>query len=363
MRMRELGTGGPRVAVVGCGEVSLARAAARGLDSSEVTRALAAALELGIDLVDVAHDAHGDSARLVGEVVRAQRARDRAVVCTRVVRARDEASAAPWVGPSGGGPQVRRDLVTVDELHRALPPHHVVACVDAALRASKLDAIAIAQLELVPADRAAKTAWDELGGACADLVREGKVLRWGAVVGDLGDAAAPVAALADGGWLATAQVTFSACARGAASAIDALAARGVAVLARRVLAGGALAGELGPGGKLALRDDRRALADADLERIAIGAAELAALVSHEPAVAGACDAARARLATARARRPPHVECATLAELALRYAIDRPGIACALVGLHRHAHVLEAVAAAAAAPLSPDLMIRLDQLDI
>jgi len=339
MRVREIGAGGPSVAVVGCGDVSLARAARRGLDSSEVTRALHAAIEFGIGLIDIADDP--DSVKLVGDAVRVLRARDRVVVATKVT----PRTHGTWA----------------DALAQALPAHHVVERVDSALRASRLDAIGLAQLPLAPEFRDG-TAWAELVGACAQLVRDGKVLRWGAIIDDVDDAAA-AAKLADGDWLASAQVSFSACARGAGALIDLLAARGVAVIARRVIAGGALAGTIGPTVKLPLGDDRRALDDAELVRIAVGAAELAALVSHEPPAARSCTQARARLDTIRARRPEVVECTTLADLALRYAIDRAGVTCALVRLHRHEHVLDAAAAAGAAPLSASLMRRLEALDI
>jgi len=340
MRVREIGAGGASVAVVGCGDVSLARAAARGLDSSEVERALSTAIELGVGLIDVAADA--DTLKLVGNTVRRLRARDRVVVATRV----PPRTAGTWA----------------DALSQALPTHHVVEQVDAALRASRLDVIGLAQLPLAPEFRDARVAWPELLGTCAQLVHDGKVQRWGAIIEEVADADA-AEKLADGDWLASAQVTFSVCTREAGVLIDRFAARKVSVLARRVLAGGALAGELGPGVKLTLRDDRRALDDAALVKIAVGAAELAALVSHVPPAARSCVPARARLDTIAARRPAAVECATLAELALRYAIDRAGVTCALVRLHRHAHVLPAVAAAVAAPLSTELKKRLDDVDI
>ncbi len=339
MRMREIGVGGPSVAVVGCGDVSLARAAARGLDSSEVKRALGAAIELGVGLVDVAEDA--DTLKLVGDAIRSQRARDRVVVATRV----PPRTKGTWA----------------DALSQALPVHHVVEQVDAALRASKLDAIGLAQLPLWPEFRDS-TAWAELQGICAQLVRDGKVQRWGAIVEEV-DAPDAAEKLADDHWLACVQVTFSACAREAGPLIDRLAKRGVSVLARRVLAGGTLAGAIGPGAKLSLRDDRGELEPAELVRIAVGAAELAALVSHEPAVARSCVQARARLDTVKTRRPDAIESATIADLALRYAIDRPGITCALVRLHRHEHVLGAMTAAGADSLSPELMKRLGALDI
>ena len=170
-----------------------------------------------------------------------------------------------------------------------------------------------------------------------------------------GDAAAAVE-LREEPWLAAISVPYSLCERGA-DALLTRAAGKVAVLARRPLAGGALAGALGPGVALARLDDRRTLDEPALERRAVIAARLAPLVSHEPAAARSCDAARAVLE--RGRRPPHVEAGTAAALALRFVVDRGAIA--LPRLHRAEHVAEAIACAAAPPLSAGLHARLDEL--
>ncbi len=298
MRVRTLGADGPAVAAVGCGDVSLARAAARGVDASDATRALHEAIEAGITLVDTAEDAEP----LVGDAVRALRMRDRVVVATR----------APLRG--------------------------LQQRVEAALRATRLEVMPLVQLP-VRADDVAARWWPELRGACARLVREGKVLRWGAIVDE------PIEL---DGFCAIA-VPFNLCER-AEPVIAAALEHHVAVLARRPLAGGALAGALGPGAVLARTDDRRGM---DLERVALGVAKLAALAKREPAAARATDAARAQLE--RNVRLADIECATVAELALRFVIDRGAIA--LPRLHRREHLAEAVAAAAAPPLRievPDL---------
>jgi aryl-alcohol dehydrogenase-like predicted oxidoreductase len=318
--------------VVGVGDVSLARSAARGVDATEVSLALQAAIDGGIDLIDVAPDA--DSERLVGEAVRVLRARDRAVVATRVPALRD------------------------------LGKH-----VEASLRATRLEVLPLVQLPLSPPARATSRSADELAelraresavwvvqmaelrGACDKLVREGKVLRWSRWLdayaadsaapdeADRPDASSTLDPALD--WLVATSVPFSLCERGAEPLLTGC------VLARRPLAGGALAGTLGPGVKLARTDDRREL---PFEAIAVGVAKLAALVKREPPAARSCDAAREQLD--KNVRPPHLECATVAELALRFAIDRGAIA--LPRLHRREHVAEALAAAAAPPLSIDV---------
>src|SRR5207253_384877 len=140
-------------------------------------------------------------------------------------------------------------------------------------------------------------------------VREGKVLRWSVFL-DAYNADAPVA-----DWLVATNVPFSLCERAAEPLLAGC------MFARRPLAGGGLAGALGPGVKLAHTDDRRELA---LEPFALGVAKLAAFVKREPPAARSTDAARAQLEANVP--PPHLECMTVAELALRFVIDRGAIA-------------------------------------
>jgi len=355
--VRQQRIGEQTVTCVGCGDVRLATAAARNVDAREVERAVQAALELGITLIEAADEEAAE--RLCGDAVRALRLRDRVVVACRVPE------LAPRPGAPGGPGGPKRDV-----LPERLPAAYVQQRIEASLRATRLEVLPLAQLPLRAAWRAS-SAWPELAGACARLVREGKVLAWGALcAGDADDAE-----LAAEPWLAALSIPYSLCERGAeavlAGAISARApspapvpagspdagAGGKAILARRPLAGGALAGTLGPGARLALHDDRRALDEAALERIAVFAAKLAPLVEREPPAARSCDAARAVLE--RGRRPPHVEAITAAELALRFVIDRGAVA--LPRFHRAEHLPEAIAAAAAAPLSPALLSRLAEL--
>jgi aryl-alcohol dehydrogenase-like predicted oxidoreductase len=345
VRTRRLGD--QNVTAIGGGDLDLTISAARGVPAREVERALHEAIELGIALFDVAADADGE--RLAGDCVREQRARDRVVVATRVAIL-DERPGAP-----------KRDV-----LRERLPVAYLVARIEASLRATRLDALPLAQLPLAPA-WVASPAWPELIGTCARLIREGKVLAWGALLEEPGDDAAP--ALLAEPWLAAVSVVYNLCDRRAEPLFEAASARQLAVLARQPLAGGALAGALGPGAILPPRDDRRALDAAALERIAVEMARLSPLVKREPPVARSCDVARAiaeRVSQpgqprqagqpGAPARPEHVECTDVAELALRFAIDRAGIA--LPRLHRRDHVAAAIAAASAPPLSPDLVAQL-----
>ncbi|HEY1549395.1 MAG TPA: hypothetical protein VGG28_16325 [Kofleriaceae bacterium] len=350
MRMRMVA--GRTVAAIGLGDVSFARATARNHDPAEVVRRVHDALELSVDVIDVADEP--DALRAVGDAIRSLRARDRAIAIT-TVRLPD-----------------LRAIAFVQEQ------------IEANLRASKLDVLPLVQLPLRAA-HLARLEWPELLFALERIAREGKVMAWGIAVhrddvGDGSDAGAappepppdplglagftttssglfvpsvappttapkPVAPLAHPLALplaASLAIDFSLCDR---TFDPVLAARSShAILAHRPLAGGALAGRLGTGAVLARNDDRR---DADADAIAIAVAKLSRLVRDPPPAARATEAARA--ITETTRRPDHVECATLAELALRFVIDRGAIA--LPRIVRREDLIEAIAAGSAPPLS------------
>ncbi len=378
---------------VGAGDVSLATAAARGIDRTATARALSAAVETGLQLVDIA--AEDDSERLVGETIRELRLRDKTIAAPRIPAIHSAPSGAP----------------TRDSLIDRLPTRYVQARVEAALRATKLDALPLAQLELRAAWRSS-AAWPELVGMCARLVHDGKVIAWGAMVERIED---DTGELAREAWLDSLSLPFSLCEHtgidgvfaGAKAALaipgtptseqqhlfaaglepgmviaaglpadlilaavapapssgsqPATAARThpIAILARRPLAGGALAGSVGPGARLKQRDDRNALEPQQLERIAVAAAKLAAFAKQTPPAARSCDAAK--LVLERMKRPDIVHADSIAELALRYVISRGLVA--LPRLHRHEYVLDAVAASIAPPLPADLIEILEHLDM
>src|SRR5690606_13114874 len=100
---------------------SLAVAAARGNDRAGVSRTLHAALEAGIELVDVA--AETDAERMLGEAIRGLRLRDTAIAAARVPAA------------------VARGTPVGDTLAHRLPLRYVQRRVEDALRATKLDAL------------------------------------------------------------------------------------------------------------------------------------------------------------------------------------------------------------------------------
>ena len=312
------------VKAVGVGGLSVTCAALRGLDAGDVTRALHAAIAAGLDLIEVAPEEAAE--HLAGDAIRTLRVRDRVVAALRV----------PALVERIGVP-------TRDVLPERMPARYVQDRIEAALRTTRLDALPLAQLALRAAWQSS-TAWPELLGTCARLVREGKVLEWGALVDTIED---DTANLAQPPFVSLA-VPFNLCERAAEPVLAAAAEKSIAILARRPLAGGALAGTLGPGVQLRLHDDRRSIDAHQLERIAVGVAKLAAHVKREPAAARSCDAAKLQLE--RNVRPAEVHCETLPELALRWVISRGAIA--LPRLHRADHVADALLILAAPPLPP-----------
>jgi aryl-alcohol dehydrogenase-like predicted oxidoreductase len=333
VRTRRLGA--HDITAVGGGELSLPVSAARGVPARELEIALHEAIAFGITVFDVAADA--DSEKLAGDAVRAQRVRDRIVIATRV----------PLVAPLPGAPA--RDV-----LPERMPIRYLQAQVEATLRASRLEVLPLVQLPVRPAWLTSR-AWPELVGTCARLVTEGKVLHWGALLDEPADDAAP--AVVAEPWLATISVVYHLCDRRAEAVFAAADQRELPVLVRHPLAGGALTGNLAPGVRLPPRDDRNELEPAVLEQIAVAAARLSRLVKREPPAVRSCEAAREAAETTA--RPDHLECDDVAELALRFVLDRASQrAVALPRLHRREYLLPAIAAAAAPPLSAALIARL-----
>src|SRR5690242_19236524 len=105
---------------VGAGDVSVSRAANRGLDASDVRRALHHVIESGLDLVDVAAEERAEE--LVADTIRALRVRDRVIAAYRV----------PAIAHRLGIP-------TRDTLPERLPPRYIVERVDSLLRATRLE--------------------------------------------------------------------------------------------------------------------------------------------------------------------------------------------------------------------------------
>jgi aryl-alcohol dehydrogenase-like predicted oxidoreductase len=266
---------------------------------------------------------------LVGNAVRALRARDRVIVTTHL--------DIGW--------KWRPEL-----FHRTI---------EASLRATRLEPLPLVQIA-IDHDLFAKREWAEIAETCAMRSKAGDVVRWAATIERDPREPAPepedaanegrriCGSLAAHGFVAV-QLVFNLCQREGLHIVDAARGAGLAVLAHQPLAGSGLAGTLGPGASLAVHDDRRAWEPSLLDRIALGVAKLAPYVKVEPPAARATAAARSQLE--RNPRLPDRPCRTLAELALRFVIDRGAIA--MPRLHRREWIAEAIAAASAPTLAFD----------
>ena len=324
---RELGLAHDRalardVAVIGAGGKGLT-GARRGLEPTDVQRALAAAIEVGVELIDLSAPdvpgTAGEGLRRIGDELRALRARDRVVVATAA-------------RGTGARPPV---------------PGQLQVTVEASLRALRLDAVPLVQLAGWRDAWLDDRAWPELRGALARLVREGKVLGFGVIAPD---DALPARVLAEP-WLTSVQIRYSLFDRRAERTfLPAAQDAKIAVTAREPLAGGGLAGDLGPGTYLPPGDERLAWPRARWAALPPEHARLAAYVTHTPPVATSTDAGKAIVDTLR--RGPDVEQATLAELALRFAIAHPAITVAIPGVRTIPHVLDDLAWADGRALPP-----------
>jgi aryl-alcohol dehydrogenase-like predicted oxidoreductase len=333
---RRLGRTGREVGALGAATCGIATY--RGVDPADARRALSHAVERGVDLIDAAPDR--DIERMVGEIVRELRVRDRVTV---VATTRADAPVPPRRG---------------DRLHPVHPAGRVQADVEAALRATRLEVLPIALVDPWFDDWLDDAAWPELSGAFARLVREGKVLHWGVAAGDPGDA---VRAAADPAFGVVA-ATFNLFDRRADSSLwPAVREHGTGAIARAPLAGGGLGGELGPGVRLRADDARAQRWPPDrLAELAVRIARLAEHVADPPPVANASDAAREALEASLARRRgTEVEARTVAELALRAGLAAvPDTAALVVGMRTRAHVDANLGAIDGRALAPALRERL-----
>jgi aryl-alcohol dehydrogenase-like predicted oxidoreductase len=316
------------------------------MEPRDAQRALQVAIELGLDFVDTAlvyGGENGVSERLVGEVLREQRARDRVVTATKVPPANDE-----WPG-DGKKP-----------LHQAFPVQHVQTSVEQSLRNLKLDVLPIAQLHVWHDGWLGSSSWPELRGTFERLVREGKVLHWGISVNDHGHDDA--IAILDEPMIETVQVIYNLFERGPEKALLARAKeRDVGVIVRVPLDEGALGGDLGAETRFPPDDWRNDYFGGDrLGEVAVRLARLAGVIATSPPGARSSDAARAILHTTEKRRKDDVaiEAATIAELALRFVLSRDETSVVIPGMRTADHVRANLAVSDGRRLSPALLDRL-----
>lgn len=343
MLQRRLGRTGRMVGEIGFGGRALGPDW-RGVEAREVVRVLSEAIETGVDLVDTS-PGWGDSEALVGEAVRALRARDRVVVATQVPAA---PARAGWISAN-------------PRLQHVLPAAWVQESVEGSLRNTRLDVLPLVQLTGAMGwndDWLQQTAWPELRGAMERLVREGKVLHWGVVAPD--GTAAPLVVF-DEPVIGTVQVGFDLFDRRAERLLAGALKSEIGVIVRSPLCGGALGGELGALTQFPPLDARhRRFPEALRAQIAVRIAELATLVGSVPEAASSSDDARA-ITEKHARHlasVDDVEIDRVAELALRFVLDRAEVACAVVGMRTTAHLRENLAVSDGRRMSARLVDRL-----
>jgi aryl-alcohol dehydrogenase-like predicted oxidoreductase len=104
-------------------------------------------------------------------------------------------------------------------------------------------------------------------------------------------------------------------------------------------------------------DERRSWTDERLASIVPELARLAALVTHTPPAAASTVEGRSLLE--QMKRADDLACPTVAELALRYVIDTPGITAATTGVRTIAHLAAALGAGDGTPLPPRIREALD----
>jgi aryl-alcohol dehydrogenase-like predicted oxidoreductase len=322
MERRTLGRTGIAVSALGFGCGSVGGLLVRG-DPAEQTRAVARALEAGITYFDTA-PSYGDgrSEENLGRVLKDLRAWERVVVGTKLRLGLADMADPETVVRGSVAASLRRlgrDAVDLVQLH-----NRVVAAPTDAEGALPLDAVR-----------------GPVAAAMRRLVDDGLARAVGFT--GLGEAGA-VDALARAGVLDTVQVYFNALNPSAGFAgaaggeqdfgglIDTAAGAGLGVIAIRVLAAGALAA----------REERAAYAGGtggaliagggyahDLERARTVAATLAATLGLEGPL----------------------------ELAVRFALSKPGISTVLVGFSDTAQLEEALRWAERGPLPDDAVRR------
>ena len=132
------------------------------IDPRDVQRVLYQALESGVSVVDPAPTrGDGTDEKLIGEVIRDLRARDWAVVATKV-------------------PPLKPDRALAEsELSEVFPPGNVTLSVEQSLRNLRAETLSVAHLHSWHDSWLASSAWPDLRGTMSRLVKEGKVLHWG----------------------------------------------------------------------------------------------------------------------------------------------------------------------------------------
>ena len=315
MRKRKLGRTGYMVSELGIGTLGFGGDMLRGVEPADAQRALYDAVEAGVDLVDTALSyGAGLAEKLVGEVIRDLRARDRVVCATKVPPMNNTWPADAEV-----------------PLERVFHPEHVQSSVERSLRNLRAEVIPLAQLHVWLDAWLESSVWSDVYERMQLMIEQGKVLHWGVSI----NSGAPDTALAvlDLPLIETVQVVYNIFDRSCEAELFARArANEVAVIARSPLDEGALSGTLTPSSEFLPGDFRaRYFAGERLAQVVERVAPLTSLLGDEVA--------------------------SVPALALHFALARPEVAVVIPGMRRSEHVSANIAAIERAPLSEELLAR------
>lgn len=316
MRKRKLGRTGYMVSELGLGTLGFGGDRWRGVEPRDAQRTLYAALDAGLEFVDTALSyGAGLAEKLVGEVIRDLRARDRVVVATKVP------------------PLDNRWPADADSIiERVFHPEHVQSSVEHSLRNLRAEAIPLAQLHVWHDAWLGARAWADVRGRMQLMIKQGKVLHWGVSINS-GDPDSALKVL-DEPLIETAQVVYNVFDRSCERAFFAKASRNeVAIIARSPLDEGGLSGQL---------SEKTTFPKGDFRSRYFAGERLQQMVERVAA-----------LADVRGD-----EVASVPELALRFTLSRPEVAVVIPGMRQLAHLHDNIAAVDRGPLSERLLTRL-----
>lgn len=316
MRKRKLGRTGYMVSELGMGTLGMAGDMWRGVEPGDAQRSLYTAIDSGLDFVDTAlFYGAGLAEKLVGEVIRDLRARDRVVVATKVPPLNET-----W-------PADANSL-----LERVFHPDHVQASVERSLRNLRVEVLPLCQLHVWHDAWLDSRSWADVRGRMQLMIKQGKVLHWGISCNSCDPGSA--LAVLDEPIVEAAQVVYNIFERSCEAEFFARAAdREVAIIARSPLDEGGLSGYLRVDSSFPKGDFRgRYFAGERLAQMVARVEALGALLGDE------------------VRSAP--------ELAVRFVLSRPEVAVTIPGMRRIEHVRANLHAASKGPLSEPLLARL-----
>jgi aryl-alcohol dehydrogenase-like predicted oxidoreductase len=282
-----------------------------GADDDESLRALARAIELGVDFIDTALGyGDGHSEELVGRAVRASS--EQIAVATKI-----PPKNRIWPAPDGISP---------DE---AYPAEHVIECTERSLRNLGLETIDVQQFHVWSDEWVGRGDWID---AIEQLKRDGKIRLFGVSINDHQPANA--VKLVESGVVDSVQVIYNVFDQSPEDELfPAAEAAGVGVIVRVPFDEGALAGVVRPDTSFPegdwrnryFRDDRKEQVWSRAEAIAADAG---------------------------------VSTDEIASVALRFCLSHPAVSTVIPGMRSVRNVERNVAAVEAGPLPADVIERL-----